>query len=299
MDVLVSGSSGFIGSALLTGLRSRGHGVTRLVRSNPAANDVLWDPATGTIDSAGLEGIDAVVHLAGRGMGDRRWNDTHKARILDSRVRGTRLLAETLASMTRRPRVLVSASAVGYYGDRGSEKLTEQSSQGSGFLAEVCGHWEASAEPARAAGIREAHIRSGLVLNPAGGLLGRLLLPFRVGLGGPLGSGHQYWSWIALSDEVGAIIHIIENDDARGAFNLTAPNPVMQGEFAAVLGRALRRPTVVPAPAGALRLVLGAEMAQEIILSSQRAFPEALISAGYNFEHTELDPTLRAMLTSS
>jgi uncharacterized protein len=292
MEVLVTGSSGFIGSALMSELKSRGHGVRRLVRSGPGAGRVMWDPTSGTIDKDGLDGIEGVVHLAGEGIGSRRWNAAHKARILDSRVRGTHLLAETLASLTPSPKVLVSASASGYYGDRGDEQLTESSEPGADFLAEVCKQWEAATESAEKAGVRVAHTRSGIVLSKRGGAFARLLLPFRLGVGGPLGSGRQYWPWITLRDEVRAMVHLLETDGLSGPFNLCAPDAVPQAELARTLGRLLKRPSILPAPAFSLKLVLG-EMGDALVLSSQRMIPARLRETGFEFEHPQLEGGLK------
>jgi uncharacterized protein (TIGR01777 family) len=277
----------------MTELRARGHGVRRLVRSEPGAGRVLWDPQAGTIDKDGIEGIDGVVHLAGIGIGSRRWNAAHKARILDSRVRGTYLLSETLASMSTPPRVIVSASAAGYYGDRGDESLPESSSPGTGFLAEVCKQWEDATEPASRAGVRVARTRSGIVLSKGGGALQKLLIPFRLGVGGSLGSGRQYLPWISLRDEVLAMLHLLENDELAGPFNLCAPDAVRQAEFAWALGRVLRRPSVIPAPEIAMKIMLGADMASEFLLASQRMVPTRLLESGFEFEHPEIEPALR------
>jgi uncharacterized protein len=294
--VLISGSSGFIGSRVVKALRAAGHEVVRLVRSEPGPGAVQWDPATGTIDIDGLGAIDGAVHLAGEGIGDRRWSVAHKARVLDSRVRGTRLLAETLASLEPLPEVLISASAVGYYGDRGTETLTEDSGPGSGWLAEVVQQWEASTSPARDAGIRVANTRSGLVLSPEGGALKRLLIPFRLGLGGRLGSGDQYWPWIALEDEVGAIVHLLENPSASGPYNLAAPHPVTNTVFVAALGRALSRPAVIPVPPVALKIALSPQLVEEMLLYSQRVVPMRLEKSGFRFAHQQIEDALKSLL---
>ena len=300
MQVLVTGSHGFIGSALVRALATAGHRPVRLVRSDPApgADEVRWDPSTGTIDAPSLEGFDAVVHLAGVGIGDRRWTEQHKARVLDSRVRGTRLLAETLASLKRPPSTLLSASGIDYYGSRGNEILTESSSTGTGFLAEVCRQWEASTQPAANAGIRVWCIRSGLVFGAGGGLLPRMLLPFRLGVGGKLGSGRQFWPWIIIDDHIAAIMHLLETDGS-GAVNLTTPNPVQNAEFARIAGSVLQRPTLASVPAAALRLALGSQMANELILSSHRVVPERLETQGFEFRFPELEAGLRYVLGKS
>lgn len=271
--------------------------MARLVRSRPApgSSDVAWDPVAGTIDAGALQGTEAVVHLAGEGIASRRWNAEHKRRVLDSRVQGTRLLSETLAKLDPRPQVLVSASAVGYYGDRGDETITEDSPPGQGFLAEVCTQWEAAAAAAVDAGIRVVHPRTGIVLSPEGGALKTQLPLFRFGLGGRLGSGRNWVPWISLDDEVGAIVHCIDHD-LRGPVNLTAPSPVTNAEFTKALGRVLGRPTVVAAPNFALGIVLGREMAKELLLAGQRALPTRLQQSGYAFRHPELEGALRDLL---
>lgn len=296
MKVLVSGASGLVGSALVPILTTSGHEVVRLVRSEPRPGEaeVRWDPAAGHIDRDGLAGIDAVVHLAGETLMGR-WTSAKKQRIRDSRAKGTRLLAETLASLEQPPGVFVSASAVGYYGDRGEDELTEENPPGAGFLAEVCREWEAATQPAADKGIRVVNLRSGVVLSPAGGALAQLLLPFRLGLGGRVGSGNQYMSWIALDDEIGAIHHALMTDSLQGPVNLVSPNPVTNREFTKTLGRVLGRPTIFPLPAFAARLVLG-EMADELLLASQRARPGRLQATGFQSRFPELEVALRHLL---
>ncbi|HEX9504402.1 MAG TPA: TIGR01777 family oxidoreductase [Acidimicrobiia bacterium] len=299
MDVLVTGSHGLIGSALIRTLRTDGSRVRRLVRSEPeGTDDVRWDPIAGAVDSARLEGLDAVVHLAGAGIGDRRWTPARKQLILDSRARGTRLLSETLASLARKPAVLVSGSAVGYYGDRGDDLLTEDSGSGDGFTAEVCRAWEVATAPAAHAGIRVVTIRTGIVLDARGGALARMLLPFRLGLGGRIGSGRQYMSWIALDDEVGAIQHAIRNPALSGPVNLTAANPVTNAQFTAALGHAVHRPTLLPTPLLALKAVYGGELVQNLLVAGQRVLPRRLESTGYEFAYPELDSALSAVLAA-
>ena len=266
-------------------------------RAPTGASEVRWDPATESIDAAALEGHDAAVNLAGAGIGDRRWTAKHKVAIRDSRVQGTDLLARTLASLDRPPAVLASGAAVGFYGNRGDEELTEESGPGTGFLAGVVEEWEAATAPAREAGIRVATLRSGVVLSPRGGALGRQLLPFRLGLGGRLGSGNQWFSWISLDDEVGAIRHVLTHDDVVGPVNVTAPGPVTNGEFTRSLGRALRRPTVLPTPTVALWLLFGREMVAEMLLTSHRVLPAVLTASGYSFRHPAVDAALTELLT--
>lgn len=297
MRVLLTGSSGLIGSALTRSLEADGHHVTRLVRRPPGGpSEVRWDPAAGSIDAARLEGHDAAVNLAGAGIGDRRWTAKHKAAIRDSRVQGTGLLARTLATLERPPAVLASGSAVGFYGNRGDEELTEESRPGTGFLAEVVREWEAATTPARAAGIRVATIRSGVVLSADGGALKRQLLPFRLGVGGRLGSGRQWLAWISLDDEVGAIRHVLTHDDLAGPVNATAPGPVTNAEFTRQLGRAVRRPTVLPTPTIALWALLGRELVADMLFASQRALPAALTASGYSFRHPAVDAALADIL---
>lgn len=301
MDVAVTGSSGLIGTALRAALERAGHRVLRMVRSQPAATageaDALhWDPATGAIDAGGLEGIGAVVNLAGGSSVAKRWNTTQKARFRDSRVNSTTLLAETLAKLANPPGVLLSASAVGIYGDRGDEILTEESRPGDGFLADLGRAWETATEPAQQAGIRVTHLRTAMVLAGHGGGLQNLLPLFKLGLGGKLGSGSQWMSWIALEDEAGAIVHLLSDDAPAGPVNLTAPNPATNADFTKALGRALGRPTVVRVPAAGLRLLLGSEMADEVILGGQRALPTRLLDSGYAFAQPDLDSALGAAL---
>jgi len=297
LRVAVTGASGLIGRALVPFLTTGGHDVVRMVRGRTRDHGVRWDYETGRIDTDGLEGMDAVVHLAGENIG-ARWTRERRRRILESRVIGTRFVAEALARLRRRPRVLVSASAVGIYGNRGDELLTEASPTRTGtedFLTETGRDWEAATEPARAAGIRTVTPRFGIVLTPAGGALGRMLPAFRLGLGGPLGSGRQWMSWVAIDDVVGAIHHALMSESLEGAVNATAPNPVTGREFAATLGRVLARPALLPVPAPALRLVFG-EMADVALLSSTRAMPARLQESGYEFRYPELERALRFVL---
>jgi uncharacterized protein (TIGR01777 family) len=290
MRVLVSGSRGLIGAALIPVLQQAGHDVAQLVRPGTAVRpgDVLWDIDRHSIDRAALDGFDAVVHLAGEPILGR-WTTAKKRRIRTSRLGSTALVAEALASLPRRPRVLVCASASGYYGDRGDELLTEASPAGSGFLAEVCGAWEAAAAPARAAGIRVVHVRTGLALSAHGGLLRPMLLPFRLGVGGPIGRGRQYWSWIAIDDLVDAFRFALETSGLDGAVNAAAPNPVTNAEFSRILGRVLRRPALLPVPPLALRLIFGRDAANEAMLTGARLVPARLLAMGFRFRYPELE----------
>ena len=297
MKLAVTGSSGLIGSALIRSLSAAGHGVVRLVRS-PATADkgvIHWDPASFRLDPAALEGLDAVVHLAGESIASGRWTARKKARIRDSRVVGTKFLSESLSRLARPPRVLATASAIGYYGNRGEQVLREDSAPGVDFLAEVCRAWEAAVGPAVARGIRVVHLRFGVVLSPEGGALAKMLLPFRLGLGGRLGSGRQYMSWVALDDAVGGIEHALAIDTLRGAVNVVAPRPVTNLEFTGTLGRVLSRPTLLSVPATAARLALG-EMADALLLASTRVEPARLLASGYRFRHPDLEAALRQML---
>jgi uncharacterized protein (TIGR01777 family) len=297
MKILVTGSTGLIGSALVPFLTTGGHRVVCLVRSTPKPGDtkVYWDPEAGSIDTASLEGLDAVVHLAGENIAAGRWTTAQKARIRNSRVQGTRLLCESLARLTQTPKVLLCASAIGYYGDRGEEILQEESPPGSGFLAEVCCEWEAATEPAAQKGIHVVHLRIGVVLSPAGGALAKMLLPFRLGAGGIVGSGQQYWSWIARDDVVGAIHHALMTEALQGPVNVVAPQAVTNREFTKVLGSVLARPTLLPMPGFAARLAFG-EMADALLLASTRVDPKQLLAAGYTFHYPELAGALRHLL---
>jgi uncharacterized protein (TIGR01777 family) len=296
MDVAVTGSHGLIASALIPALQRDGHHVLRLVRDDPIdADEVRWDPPAGAIDSEKLDGVDAVVHLAGAGIGDKKWTPARKQLVLDSRTQGTSLLTRALAGLTRKPTVLVSASAIGYYGDRGDELLTEDSPAGDDFGARVCREWEAATTPAADAGIRVVRIRSGLVQASSGGMLHRLLLPFKLGAGGRLGSGKQYMSWIAIDDEVNAIRHVLTNASIDGPVNLTAPNPVTNAEYTATLGRVLHRPTVIPTPLFGLKAVYGGELV-DTLLGSQRVSAEKLRASGFEFAYPDLEGALRAVI---
>jgi uncharacterized protein (TIGR01777 family) len=298
MNILVSGSTGLVGTALLPLLTTGGHDVVRLVRSKSrtASRELIhWDPDASYVDAAGLEGLDAIVHLAGEPIAPGRWSPARKARIRDSRVRGTRLLCETIAHLVNPPKTLICASAIGYYGSRGDELLTETSSPGSGFLAEVCRDWEAACEPARDKGLRVVHLRFGVVLSPAGGALASMLPPFRLGLGGIIGSGEQFMSCIALDDVIGSIAHALVTTDLAGPVNVVCPQPVTNREFTRTLGTILGRPTVFPLPGFAAKLALG-EMADELLLSSQRVKPARLLESGYEFRYPTVELALRHVL---
>ncbi len=297
--ILVSGATGLLAGSLLPMLTAMGFRIRRLVRSAPGPDDILWDPAAGRLDAKALEGIDAVIHLAGESIADGRWTTERRRRILDSRTLGTTLLAETLARLQRPPQVLLSASAVGIYGDRGPEVLTEDTPLRTGhdaLFVEQVGHaWEAATEPAERAGIRVVRARIGLVLTPRGGALAAMLPPFQVGLGGRMGNGTQYMSWISIDDVIGAMHHILLTNTLRGPVNLTAPTPVTNAEFADTLGTVIHRPSFVPAPAVALRLAVG-EMADELLLASTRVIPERLRASGYQFRHPDLTQALQHVL---
>ena len=297
MKVLITGARGLIGRSLSRALEDRGDEPIPVTRSTSATGTaVRWDPQRGTLDPQDFSGYDAVVHLAGEGIGDKRWTETHKARVLDSRVRGTTLLTDTLAEVDEPPAVLISASAVGFYGHRLDEKLTEESEGGDDFLSDVCRQWEEATLPASDAGIRVARIRTGLAMTPQGGIFPRILLPFRLGVGGRLGPGTQWWPWITMRDEIGAILHLLDHDDLSGPVNLSAPNPVTNAVFTRTLARVLRRPGVFRVPGAALKLVLGREMAEELLLVSQRVLPRKLLDTGFTFQDPDLEPALRTML---
>jgi uncharacterized protein len=293
VKIAVTGSSGLIGSALLPALRDDGHTVLRLVRRPPAGADELrWDPATRTLDPAALAGVDAVVNLAGVGIGDRRWTAARKRAVLASRVEATETLSAAVAVADPRPRALLSASAIGWYGDTGDATVDESASAGHDFLAHVCLRWEAATHAAEQAGVRVAHLRSGLVCG-TGGLLGRMLPLARLGLASPLGSGRQWWSWISLADEVGAIRHVLGTDGIAGPVNLTGPEPVTNREFTKTLGRVLHRPVVLPpVPRVALRLAIG-EFADVGVVAGQRVLPRVLQQTGYRFRHETIEQALR------
>jgi uncharacterized protein (TIGR01777 family) len=295
MKVAVTGSHGLIGTALVERLEGDGHAVVRLVRGDPKSGEVRWDPAAGTIDGPSLEGIDAAVHLAGEGVADKRWTPAQKAKILDSRVQGTGTLATALAALADKPLVLVSGSAIGFYGARGDEALTEAAAKGTGFLSDVVQAWEAATAPAEAAGIRVVHIRSGIVLTRKGGALKRQLPLFKLGVGGKLASGKQWTSWISIDDEVGAIVHAIKTASLSGAVNLTAPNAVTNADFTKALAAAVHRPAFLPVPKLALNAVLGGELAGDL-LGSARVVPEKLLESGYHFIHPTIGEAFDAVV---
>jgi uncharacterized protein (TIGR01777 family) len=293
-NVLISGSSGLIGMALVSQLKTHGYGITSLVRSGSSGTGrISWDPARPLAPEL-VSGFDAVIHLAGESIVGR-WTDAKKCRILESRVPPTQNLARALASASQPPRVLICASAVGFYGSRGDEVLQEDSASGAGFVAEVCRQWEGAAQPAADAGIRTVHTRFGIVLSPAGGALQKMLLPFRLGVGGNMGAGRQWWPWVALSDVTGAILHAIGNDALRGPVNVGSPNPVRNAEFTRTLASVLSRPAIFPMPAFAARLAFG-QMADELLLASQRVVPTKLLASGYVFQQPELKAALSGIL---
>ena len=299
MRVLVSGSTGLIGSSLVRSLESGGHDVRRLLRpqSRTSANGIMWDPAAGSLEPGELEGFDAVVHLAGENIADRRWSAAQMARIKDSRIGSTTLLAETLASLDSPPSVFACASAGGYYGDRGDDLLDEDAAVGTGFMATSTKEWEDATVPAASAGIRVATLRIGVVLTAAGGMLSRVLPIFKMGLGGRLGSGSQYMSWLTRFDVVDATVWTLEHEDVSGPVNVSTPNPVTNSEFTRALGRAVRRPAVLAVPAFALRLAQG-DLA-EVVTSSARMDPARLRESGFEFKHPEVDGALEWALRES
>ena len=300
MRVAVTGATGLIGRALIERLEAGGHQAVPIVRPRASrgpgpSTAVVWDPTTPEFDAGGLEGLDAVVHLAGEPIAARRWSPDQKARIAESRVRGTAVLAQALARLSEPPGVLVSASAIGYYGSRGDELLDESSSRGSDFLADVCRDWETAADPARAAGIRVAHPRTGVVLSRSGGALAEMLPFFRLGIGGRTGNGRQWMSWITLHDEVEALLWLLAAD-VEGPVNLTAPEPVTNRQLTAALGRALHRPTLLPTPKPALWAKLGRELTEALLYSSARVTPAVLQRRGFQFTHPDIATGLAAVL---
>jgi uncharacterized protein (TIGR01777 family) len=301
MKVIVTGATGLVGRALIRSLLADGQQVTRLVRGEaqgfraPGTTAVHWEPDSGVIDAKELEGHDAAVHLAGESIADGRWDEEKKRRIRESRVKGTRLIAETLAGLNEKPKTLVSASATGFYGDRGDEILREESASGEGFLSEVCREWEKATLAASQAGIRVTHVRIGVVLSAEGGALDKMLKPFKLGLGGRVGSGRQYMSWITLDDLIAVIKRALTDESLRGPVNAVAPNPVTNEEFTKALGRVLGRPTFMSVPAFAARLAFG-EMADALLLSGARVEPARLKDAGFEFKQPEIEGALRQVL---
>jgi uncharacterized protein (TIGR01777 family) len=296
MRVAITGSTGLIGSALKPHLESLGHEVIRVVRSNPSGTDIVWSPAEGRIDANALDGVDAVVHLAGAGIGDKRWTDTYKRELLESRTKGTTLISEAIASATNGPTVFLSGSAIGIYGARGDEELTETSAAGNGFLADICVQWEQATAAAETADVRVVHLRTGIVLSARGGALKKQLPLFKFGLGGKMGSGDQWQSWISIDDEVAAIAHLL-TANISGAVNLTAPKPVTNAEFTKTLGEVLHRPTILPIPKFGPKLLLGGELANNLLFSGQRVLPAVLDDdASFTFQHPDLATALQALL---
>lgn len=297
MKIAIAGASGLVGSTLAPLLTTGGHTVHRLVRKkpNPSAKEIGWNPTEGRLDPCDLEGIDAVIHLGGENIASGRWTQDKRKRIRDSRVNSTRLLAETLARMSHPPGIFLCASATGIYGDRGEELLTEETGVGKNFLANVCQEWEQVTQPAADAGIRVVNLRFGVVLSPRGGALKQMLPLFRLGLGGRLGSGNQYWSWIGIDDAIGAIYHVLGNSSLSGPVNLTAPEPVTNRQFTTLLAKVLHRPAIFPAPSSALRLALG-PMADELLLASARVIPQRLQQTEYQFRNRDLESALRHLL---
>ncbi|MCO6043989.1 TIGR01777 family oxidoreductase [Aeoliella sp. ICT_H6.2] len=296
--IAIGGASGLIGSALCTALELDGHTVKRLVRRpvKDPDREIYWKPSAGEIDTDALQGVDATVHLGGAGLAEHRWTDEYKQKIRESRVKSTRLLCETLAGFEKKPRVHVNASAIGYYGVRGDERIDETSPGGKGYLADVCRDWETATQPAWESGIRVCQIRIGVVLSSEGGALSKMLTPFRMGAGGTLGSGDQYMSWVALADVVSAIQFALDHDPLHGAVNATAPNPVTNREFTQTLGELLHRPTVMRTPAFAVRLMVGSEMADELLLGGARIYPTRLTGEGFEFACPDIRTALKAAL---
>lgn len=301
MKVLITGASGLIGSALSAHLSSHGHTVLHAVRGDNASsspNGVRWNPVAGSIESDKLVGIGAVVHLAGAGIGDKRWTPDYKREILESRTKGTSLIASTIAQLPTKPSVFLSGSAIGIYGATGDEQLTESSPHGTGFLADVCEQWEAAASPAVSTGIRTVYLRTGIVLSSKGGALKKQLPIFKAGLGGKFKNGKHWQSWISIDDEVAAITHLLTSQ-LSGPVNLTAPNPVTNAQFTKELGKALRRPAFQTIPSFGPKLLLGGELAEALLFTGQRVMPSALSKDGFAFAHSTLDVALRALLARS
>lgn len=295
MKTVISGASGLIGTQLSAKLAKSGHDVWRLVRRGAGANEISWDPAKGILNAADIEGADAVIHLSGAGIGDKRWTESYKKEILDSRTQSTGLLAKTIASLHKKPAVFLSGSAIGIYGPRGDENLDEQSTTGTSFLADVCTQWEAAAAPAASAGIRTVFLRTGIVLTSRGGALKKQLPLFKIGAGGKFGRGDQWQSWISLDDEIRAIEYLL-TADVSGPVNLTAPIPVTNLEFTKTLAKVLKRPALLPIPSFGPKLLLGGELADALLFTGQRVLPRALTASGFKFAHTNLEEALRSLL---
>ena len=295
MKIIVSGASGLIGKPLVKKLGLAGHEVVQLVRRAPKLNESQWNPATGQIDAAVIDGADAVIHLSGAGIGDRRWTPKYKQELVDSRTKSTALLASTIAKCAKKPSVFLSGSAIGIYGPRGDEQLSEVSTHGSSFLADICKQWEAAAKPSVDAGVRTVFLRTGIVLTPLGGALKKQLPLFKLGLGGKFGNGKQWQSWISLDDELSAIEHLL-TAKVSGAVNLTAPNPVTSAEFTNSLARVLKRLAILPIPKFGPQLLLGAELANALLFTGQRVMPVELQKSGFTFQHPTIDVALRALL---
>ena len=295
--ILVAGSSGTIGTQLVAFLDTGGHEVWRLVRrsTKKGKNELFWNPESGDLDPDILEGFDSIIHLGGEGIGDKRWSSDRKRAIRDSRVVSTTLLSNAISKMRKKPEVLIMASAIGWYGDRGEEELDEKSESGSGFLPRTCIDWESAASEAVNAGVRTVFLRTGIVLTATSGALGKMLLPFQIGAGGPMGGGKQWMSWISLDDEIYAIHHLLMRRESDGVYNLTSPDPVRQRRFAKVLGRVLRRPAILPLPALAIKALFG-EMGVSLTMESQKVLPNRLLEEGYDFLHTDLEKALRDTL---
>ena len=295
--ILVAGSSGMIGTQLVAFLDTGGHDVWRLVRRtlNPGANEIRWDPDNGDFDPNLLSGFDVIIHLGGEPIGEKRWNDKRKQMIRDSRVKSTKLLTDAIVSLDKKPESFILASAIGWYGDRGNEELTETSEIGQGFLPDVCREWESAASAAEEAGVRTIFLRTGIVLAATGGALGKMLLPFKMGAGGPMAGGKQWMSWISLDDQIYAMNHLMMEGSSKGVYNVTAPYPVRQRRFAKLLGKVLRRPAFIPLPKFAIKLMFG-EMGERLTLDSQRVLPDRLLAEGYKFVHENLDDGLRDSL---
>ena len=295
MKIVISGASGLIGTQLVEQLQQHGHDVVRLVRRAANTGEIMWDPKAGVLSASALEGADAVIHLSGAGIGDKRWTASYKREILESRTITTSLIANTIANMSRKPSVFLCGSAIGIYGPRGDEQLTEVSTNGTSFLADVCEQWEAAAKPASDAGVHTVLLRTGIVLTTKGGALKKQLPLFQLGLGGKFGNGKPWQSWISIDDEVGAIEHLL-TANVSGAVNLTAPNPVTNAEFTSTLARVVKRPAFLPIPPFAPKAILGGELADALLFTGQRVIPAALNASGYQFVHPTLEVALRALL---